>query len=829
MITKLPWRLIIYQFSRSHQFLPLRSFSNQQNPASAQQSSYMRLTQSFYRAIKERGSIPIAQKLHGQLISSGLDFSVFLQNHLLNMYFNCGLINDAFRVFAEMGFRNVVTYNTMISGLGSMGRIRDAKELFDEMPDKDSISWNSMMSGYFRNGKPEEALGVFISLIRDFTSFTNLLSFSCAMKACGALGYIKLAFQLHGLVEKINFGNDTSIETSIMDMYIKCDAASYAELVFLRIPNPNLFCFNSMIYGYSKFYGVGKALNMFNQMPERDSVSWNTMISILSRRGFGVPTLTMFVEMWTQGFRPNSKTYACVLSTCATFCYLEWGTHLHARIVRTESIIDVYVGNGLIDMYAKCGNLEFARRAFNSLTEHNSVTWTSLIGGVAQCGLEGEALVLFNQMRKVPVALDEFTLTTVLKVCSFPNNISVGKQLHALTIKAGMDSFVSVGNALIKMYSKCGDCQEANYAFEMMSVSNIISWTSMITAFSQVGDVEKAQACFDEMLGRNVITWNSMISMYLQHGFWERGLKFYLQMQKECIIPDDATFATLISGCADLAMLKLGTQIIAQAEKFGFGSDVSVANSVITMYSKCGQIENARKVFDSISMKDLVSWNSMMSGYAQNGQGRIVIEIFQNMLKMGYTPDSISYVSLLSGCSYSGLVTEGKHYFESMTKDYGILPAHEHFACMVDLLGRAGLLEQAKDLIDEMPFKPNADVWGALLGACKIHCNPKLAELAVRNLLELNVDKSGSYMLLAHVYSECGKLEGVANVRKLMREKRIQMNPSCSWIEVNNRVHIFTVDEANHPQINDIYAILDDIHNKIEDTRSCCAVSSTGS
>ncbi|KAJ9186300.1 hypothetical protein P3X46_001891 [Hevea brasiliensis] len=676
------------------------------------------------------------------------------------------------------------------------------------------------MSGYFRNGRPEEALRVFISLIRDCASITNLLSFSCAMKACGALGYIKLAFQLHGLLEKIDFGSDTSIETSVLDMYVKCDAVRYAELVFLRIPNPNLFCFNSMIYGYSKFYGVGRALDLFNQMPERDSVSWNTMISILSQHGFCVPTLSMFVEMWTQGFRPNSMTYACVLSTCASFCELEWGTHLHARIVRTESVLDVYVSNGLIDMYAKCGNLEFARQALNSLTEHNSVTWTSLIGGVAQCGLEEEALILFNQMRKVPVALDEFTLTTVLKVCSYPNNISVGGQLHALTIKTGMDSFVSMGNALIKMYSKCGDSQKANYAFEMMPVSNIISWTSMITAFSQVGDVEKAQACFDKMLERNVITWNSMISMYIQNGFWECGLKFYLQMHKECVMPDDITFATSISACADLAMLKVGIQIIAHAEKFGFGSDVSVANSVVTMYSRCGQIEDARKVFDSISMKDLVSWNSMMAGYAQNGQGRIVIEIFKNMLKMEYTPDSISYISVLSGCSYSGLVTEGKHYFESMTRDYGIFPTHEHFACMVDLLGRAGLLEQAKSLIFEMPFKPNADVWGALLSACKIHCNPKLAEFAVRNLLELNVDKSGIYILLAHVYSECGKLEGVADVRKLMREKGIQGNPGCSWIEINNRVHVFTVDEANHPQIKDIYAILGDIHDKMEVTRS---------
>uniref|UniRef100_A0A2N9GXV2 Uncharacterized protein n=1 Tax=Fagus sylvatica TaxID=28930 RepID=A0A2N9GXV2_FAGSY len=688
------------------------------------------------------------------------------------MYSNCNLIDDACRVFSNIEYRNVFSWNTMISGFVELGRMSEAEKVFEEMPERDSVSWTAMMSGYFRNRQPENTLKMFALMVKDGNCVKDPYSFTCAMKACGSLSYIKLALQLHSLVEKFDFGSNVymAIQNSMMDI---------------------------MIYGYSKLYGVGRAFDMFNRMPERDSVSWNTMISIFSQHGFGVQSLSTFVEMWSQGVRPNSMTYASVLSACTSIYDLEWGTHLHARIVRMEPTLDVLVGSGLVDI------------------------------GVAHFGLEEEALELFNQMREAPVALDEFTLATILGVCSGQKHVSIGEQLHGYTIKTGMDSSVAIGNAVVTMYTKCGNVQKANHAFELMPMRDIISWTAMITAFSQIGDIEKARKFFDQMPEQNVITWNSMLSTYTQHGFWEEGLKLYTLMRREGVKPDWITFATSISACADLAILKLGIQIVSQAEKLGFGSNVSVANSVVTMYSRCGRIEEAQKVFDLIHEKNLISWNAIMAGYAQNGQGRKVIEVFENMLEMKCSPDHISYVSVLSGCSHSGLVTEGKHYFYSMTEDFGVFPTSEHFSCMVDLLGRAGLLEEAKDLIDGMPFKPNAAIWGALLGACRTHCESKLAEFAVRNLLEFDVEDSGSYILLANIYSDSGKLESVADVRKLMREKGIRKNPGCSWIEVENRVHVFTVDETNHPQIKEIYRMLEEMMKKIEDTgRYNTAISS---
>ncbi|XP_057445287.1 pentatricopeptide repeat-containing protein At2g13600-like [Lotus japonicus] len=793
----------------------------------ASQMSYMEISEKFYNAFKLCGSSHksprIARKLHAQLILSGLDASIFLLNNLLHMYSNCALIDDAFRVFRETHHRNAFTWNTMIHALVDSGKIIDAENLFDEMPVRmrDSVSWTTMMSGYCQNGLPAKSIKAFTSMLRDSDyriQNYDPFSFTCAMKACGCLASTRLALQLHAYVIKLNFGTQTCIQNSLVDMYVKCGAVNLAETVFFNIESPSLFCWNSMIYGCSQFYGPYEALRIFTQMPERDSVSWNTLISVLSQHGLGVRCLSMFVEMCNQGCRPNFMTYGSVLSACASISDLEWGAHLHARILRVEHGLDAFLGSGLIDMYAKCGCLRLARRVFDSLGERNQVTWTCLITAMAQFSLDEDALALFNQMRQASVVLDDFTLATVLGVCSGQHHAATGELLHGYTIKSGMDSSVPIGNAIITMYAKCGDAEKANLAFSVMPLRDTISWTAMITAFSQNGDIDRAREYFNAMPERNVITWNSMLSTYVQHGFSEEGLKLYLLMRSTGVNPDWITFATSIRACADLAIIKLGIQVVSHTIKFGLSSDVSVANSIITLYSRCGLIGEAQKVFDSIHARNLISWNAMMAAFAQNGLGRKVIETFEDMLKTGCRPDHISYVAVLSGCSHMGLVAEGKHYFASMTDVFDISPTSEHFACMVHLLGRAGLLEQAKNLIDGMPFMPNATVWGALLGACRIHHDSRLAETSVKKLMELNVEDSGGYVLLANIYAGSGELENVADMRKLMKEKGIRKSPGCSWIEVDNRVHVFTVEDTSHPQIKEIYAKLEEMMKKIEDT-----------
>lgn len=760
-----------------------------------------------------------ARKIHAQLISIGLESSIFLQNHLINMYSKCGSIEDACRVFDGIAERNMFSWNTIITGFSNFGRVREARKMFDEMPERDSVSWNAMMTAHFRHGECEEATRLFVSMTRVGDCKPDLFTLAVAMKACGGIRLLGLCRQLHCLSLKFDFGKDPYIRTAVLDMYIKCEAMEFASQEFETMVNPSLFCWNSMIMGYSKSSGVNYALELFYKMPERDIVSWNTVISILSRHGCRTRTLSMFIEMQNQGFRPNSMTYASVLSACASVPDLVWGKHLHARVVRSESSIDVFVGSALVDMYAKCGCLEAAKQVFDSLPNHNMVSWTSIIGGFAQSGLEEEALVLFNKMRGAAVASDQFTLATVLGACSSIKNLTLGVQFHAYTIKIGYETTVPVANALLTMYAKCESVQAADLIFRSMPTRDIISWTAIATAYSQIGDIHKARALFDKMPERNVITWNSMLATYIQNGHAEEGLKMYGRMLRGGDVkPDWITFTTLLSACADSAALRLGNQIVSQSVRHGFDYDVSVANGIVTMYSKCGRIEEAQEVFNLMPVKDLVSWNAMITGYAQNGIGRKAIHIFEDMLKMGVKPDYVTYIAVLSGCSHSGLVSEGQYYFTSMTKDYNISPRPEHFACMVDLLGRAGYLEQAKMMIDEMPIQPTTAVWGALLGACRIHGNTKLAECAVKHLFELDSKDSGSYVLLANTYAKAGKLDDVAEVRKLMRERGIQKNPGCSWIEVDNRIHVFTVDDTSHPQIGDVQKMLDEVLKKIEDT-----------
>ncbi|WJX17066.1 hypothetical protein P8452_07020 [Trifolium repens] len=789
--------------------------------------SYMQISQKFYDAFKHcsffQKSPHIARKLHAQLILSGLDTSLFLLNNLLHMYSNCGLINDAFQVFQETHQPNIFTWNTMINSLVNSGRMNEAEKLFDEMPVrvKDSVSWTTMISGYIQNGFHTRSIETFRLMLRESNNRGgnyDPFSFTSVMKACGSLGDTQLALQLHDLVVKLGFGMETCIQNSLVGMYVKCGDIDLAETVFFDIERPSLFCWNSMIYGYSQTYGPYKALQIFNRMPEHDEVSWNTLISIFSQHGFGVQCLAMFVEMCNQGFIPNFMTYGSVLSACASISDLKWGAHLHARIFRMEHSLDLVLGNGLIDMYAKCGCLGLAKRVFNSLKEHDHVSWNSLINGVAHFGHDEDALILFNEMRLSSAVLDEFILPTVLGVCSGQNFAATGELLHGYTIKSGMHSSAPVGNAIITMYAKCGDTDKADLVFRLMPLRNTISWTAMISAFCRSRDINKAREYFDMMPERNIVTWNSMLSTYVQNGFSEEGLKLYVSMRNNGVQPDWITFTTSIRACADLAIVRLGMQVVTHATKFGLISNVSVANSIITMYSRCGLIKEAENTFDSIGDKDLISWNAMLAAFAQNGLGRKVIETFENMLTTKCKPDHISYVSVLSGCSHMGLVDEGKHYFNSMTQVFGISPTNEHFSCMVDLLGRAGLLEEAKILIEGMPFKPNATVWSALLGACRIHHDLRLAETAAKKLMEFDVEDSGGYVLLANIYSESGELENVADMRKFMKTKGIRKSPGCSWIEVDNRVHVFTVDETSHPQIKEVYIKLEEMMKKIEGT-----------
>lgn len=780
----------------------------------------MAITQALADALRScgaRSALTGARTLHSRLINVGLASVVFLQNTLLHAYLSCGALSDARNLLRdEITEPNVITHNIMMNGYAKLGSLSDAVELFGRMPTRDVASWNTIMSGYYQSGQFLNALDIFVSMRQTGDSLPNAFTFGCVMKSCGALGWHEVALQLLGLLSKFDSQDDPDVQTALVDMLVRCGAMDFASKQFSRIKNPTIICRNSMLVGYAKSHGVDHALEIFKSMPERDVVSWNMVISALSKSGRVREALDMVVDMHGKGVRPDSTTYTSSLTACARLSSLEWGKQLHVQVIRNLPHIDPYVASAMVELYAKCGCFKEAKRVFSSLRDRNSVSWTVLIGGFLQYGCFSESVELFNQMRAELMAVDQFALATLISGCCNTMDICLGSQLHSLCLKSGHTRAVVVSNSLISMYAKCGNLQNAELIFNFMAERDIVSWTGMITAYSQVGNIAKAREFFDDMSTRNVITWNAMLGAYIQHGAEEDGLKMYSDMLTEKdVIPDWVTYVTLFRGCADIGANKLGDQIIGHTVKVGLILDTSVVNAVITMYSKCGRISEARKAFDFLSRKDLVSWNAMITGYSQHGMGKQAIEIFDDILNKGAKPDYISYVAVLSGCSHSGLVEEGKFYFDMMKRDHNISPGLEHFSCMVDLLGRAGHLIEAKNLIDEMPMKPTAEVWGALLSACKTHGNNDLAELAAKHLFDLDSPGSGGYMLLAKMYADAGKSDDSAQVRKLMRDKGIKKSPGYSWMEVNNRVHVFKAEDVSHPQVIAIREKLDELMEKI--------------
>eukprot|EP01018_Ginkgo_biloba_P010548 Gb_15394 [translate_table: standard] len=791
----------------------------EESPVERREAEQREIDEDTYFSLLKRcvceNSLAEGKRVQAHMIVTGFEPGIFLENHIVNMYAKCGCVVDARLVFDKMCTRNVFSWNTMISGYAQCGRIDEAWQLFDKMPERDIVSWNAIIAAGAHHGLGEETLGLYCQL-KQTSLKPNEFTFTSVLSVCANLLSLEQGTKIHGHIIKMGFESYVLVETALVDMYVKCESIEDARQVFEKMSSPNVFIWNTMVVGYAKCGRLEDARQMFNVIPERDVVSWNTIIGIYGQHGYGQEALKLFCEMHRLGMKPNHITFACVLNACASSLSLEQGKQLHAHIIRTELELNVFVGSALVDMYAKCGRLGEALQLFNRMPERNVVSWTAMISGYAQLGHGEAALSVFFQMQHEGIKPDQFTYASVLGMCASLTDLKQGHQVHANIIKSGFESFVPVGNALVSVYAKCGSIEDARQVFDKMSTRDVISWTSLITGYAKCGTLDYARHLFEKMPARNVVSWNAMMAGYVQLGHGEKTLKLFSQMQWAGTKPDWITFASVLSACASLAALKLGRQVHVHTIRNGLESYVSVGNALVTMYSKCGSIEDAHHVFNKMLEQDTVSWNAMITGYAQHGHGQKAFHFFEQMLQLGMKPDHITFVAVLSACSHTGLVDEGRYYFESMSRVHCITPRSEHYACMIDLLGRAGHLDEAENFINNMPFKPHASVWGALLSSCRIHGNIELAKRAAECLFELEPHDSGTYILLSNIYATAGRWEDAAKVRKMMKERGVRKNPGCSWIEVKNRVHAFMVEDRTHPQIEEIYAMLETLDEQMK-------------
>eukprot|EP01018_Ginkgo_biloba_P016412 Gb_25554 [translate_table: standard] len=517
------------------------------------------------------------------------------------------------------------------------------------------------------------------------------------------------------------------------------------------------------------------------------------------------------------GNRVESDVYASLLQGCVNMKAIVDGKRIHVHMVKSGFRPDVYLETKLVIMYAKCGCLADARRVFDKMSQRNVVSWNSLIAAYAQQGCGEKALALFYQMQRTEMKPDPFTFASVLRACVGLTALEQGKEVHVQITRSGFESDIVLLSTLIDMYAKSGCMDYARQVFNKMSQKNVVSWTTMIAGYVKCGSLESALKIFEEMPQRDVVSWNAMIEGYAQHRYYEKALALYVQMQRAGMRPSLSTFPSILGVCSDLAALEQGKQIHAHLIKNVFVLDVMLGSALLDMYAKCGSINFARQVFEEMPQRNVVSWTTMIDGYGKHGHAKDAIQLFEQMQESGTKPNHITFVSVLSACSHAGLVDEGWLCFDSMIQRHHLTPKVEHYACMVDLLGRAGQLDEAHHFINSMPIEPGADVWGALLGACRVHDNMELGKLAAERLFELNTEKAGAYVVLSNIYAAAGRWDDALKVRKMMKERGVSKEPGCSWIEVEKKLHMFHVGDRSHPQTEEIYATVEQLAGQMKE------------
>lgn len=643
----------------------------------------------------------------------------------------------------------------------------------------------------------------------DSTIFANLL------QSCLKSKSLRDTSRVHARLIKSPFASEIFIQNRLIDVYAKCGCLNDAQKLFDRMPHKNTFSWNSIICGLTKSGFINEAARLFGLMPEPDQCSWNSMVSGFAQHDRFEEAIECFVQMHREDFVLNEYSYSSALSACAGLTNLNTGTQVHGSIVKSPYSSDVYMGSALIDMYSKCGNVFGAQKAFDGMVMRNIVSWNSLITCYEQNGPADEALVLFVKMMEFGFVPDEVTVASVVSACATLTAIKEGQQIHARVFKCDMfrDDLV-LNNALVDMYAKCGRIGEARWVFDNMPTRNVVSETSMVSGYAKTVSVKAARLMFMKMTEKNIVSWNALIAGYTQNEENEEALKLFCLLKKESLRPTHYTFGNVLNACANLANLKLGMQAHTHVLKHGFRfesgpeSDIFVGNSLVDMYTKCGSVEEGRRVFENMVDRDRVSWNAMIVGYAQNGDGNEALVLFKRMLLSGEKPDHVTMIGVLCACSHTGLVEEGRKYFHSMSKEHDLVPSKDHYTCMVDLLGRAGFLDEARELIESMPLEADAVIWGSLLCACKVHRNIEIGEWVADKLLQLDPNNSGPYVLLSNMNAEVGRWAEVGRLRKLMKRRGVVKQPGESWIDINNQPHVFMVKDKRHPLKKEIYTLL---------------------
>ncbi|KAG8645346.1 pentatricopeptide repeat-containing protein At4g33990 [Manihot esculenta] len=647
--------------------------------------------------------------------------------------------------------QNILVSTKLVNLYSYLGEVLLSRCTFDQIPKKNVYTWNCMISTYVRHGRFNEALCCFYQFLLTSGFQPDFYTFPPVVKACQNL---LDGEKIHCIILKLGFEWDVFVAASLIHMY-------------------------------SRFRLVHAARKLFDVMPSRDRGSWNAMISGYCQNGNFAKALDVADEMRLEGLPMDAFTVASILPVCAQMDDIVSGKLIHLLVIKHGLEFKLFVSNALINMYAKFGSLSQAQKIFDQMMTRDIVSWNSIIAAYEQNDDAIMARSYFDKMQQVGIQPDLLTLVSLASIVAQLNDHLNSRAVHGFISRKCWFEDTVIGNAVVDMYAKLG-----------------------MTDF--------ARMVFERLPARDVISWNTLITGYTQNGLASEAVEVY-HVMKECkdIIPTQGTWVSILPAYSHLGALQQGMKIHGQVIKNSQFLDVFVGTCLIDMYGKCGKLDDAMSLFHDVPRKNSVPWNAMISCLGVHGDGEKALKLYRDMIAEGVKPDPVTFVSLLSACSHSGLVSDGQQCFQVM-QEYGIKPTLKHYGCMVDLFGRAGDLEMAYTFIKNMPIQPDASMWGALLGACRIHGHTELGKYASARLFEVDSENVGYYVLLSNIYATVGKWEGADKVRSLARDRGLRKTPGWSSIEMNNKVDVFYTGVKTHPKYEEIFRELRDLNAKMK-------------
>ncbi|KAG5627236.1 hypothetical protein H5410_012454 [Solanum commersonii] len=673
--------------------------------------------------------------------------------------------------------------------------------------------WNTIIRAMTHNGLWSKAFD-FYTQMRKLNVNPDNYTFPSIINSCGSLLDLEMVKVVHNDVLEMGFGSDLYICNALIDMY-------------------------------SRMNELGRAREVFDKMPSRDVVSWNSLVSGYSANGYWEEALEAFREGRLSGVAADAFTVSSVLPACGGLMEVEQGQIVHGLVEKSGIKGDIAVSNGLLSMYFKFERLLDCQRIFDEMIFRDAVTWNIIICGFSHSGLYQESIKLFREM-VYEYEPDLLTVTSVLQACGHMGDLRFGRYVHDYILENRYECDTTACNIIINMYARCGDLVAARQVFDNMKRWDLVSWNSMISGYfenefnkeavdllnmmridlqpdsvtfvtllsmcTKLMDVDFARELHCDIIKRGydstLIVGNALLDVYAKCGKMEHSVWQFEIMSTRDIV----TWNTIIAACSHYEGKELHGFII----RLNLESQVPVGNALIEMYSKTGSLKNAILVFEHMRIKDVVTWTAMISAYGMYGEGKKALRSFQQMKETGTVPDHIVFVAVIYACSHSGLVQDGRACFNQMRKKYNIDPRIEHYACMVDLLSRSGLLVEAEDFILSMPLQPDASMWGSLLSACRASGDTGTAERVVERLVKLNSDDPGYNVLASNVYASLGKWDQVRTIRKSLKARGLRKDPGCSWIEICNRVFIFGTGDRSFQQFKQVNELIEDLNRTMD-------------